>query len=369
MTNRDNLRKKLEYTRTISITEWMAKIDPDSASLLRNEDNTKRNRLGILSKVISLPYDKPEGVSLYDVINHTSKFLSLIRLRGNKKYAFRLLPLKPHLPKLRTVDKTLKDCLRWLYEQDISPNEYRIEIIPQSDKAIYSSILLITDIGVWGQIAPGKMWQLSLGLTDKPPTTFAFDFKRLLLSKQQTQIRQIILKALNYLLVENVERRKKIQRKIKAKFTKEGYLKGYFEFVVRKEKGVSFIDYNRILFEILKSTKMGLGDTKTKYIRGVGASPGNAIGKVKIVQNPHLARLHKKEIIVCRTLTIEFIPLIKKAIAVISEQGGLLSHATIICRELHKPYIINAMGATQKLKNGDRIEIDATEGVIKKLNI
>ena len=170
------------------------------------------------------------------------------------------------------------------------------------------------------------------------------------------------------MLVENAEKRKKIQKKIKAEFTKEGYLKGYFEFVVRKKKGISFIDYNRILFEILKSTKVGLGNTETRYIKGVGASPGNVIGKAKIVQNPHLAKLLKKEILVCKTLTIEFIPLIKKALAVISEQGGLLSHATIICRELRKPYIINAIGITKKLKNGDKIEIDATEGVIKKIN-
>lgn len=353
--------------KTISITEWMAKIDPDHASLLRSEDNSKRIRLKTLSQTIGLSYDQAENITLNDIINHTNKFLKLAKSQGNKKYAFRLLPLQPNLPKLRITDQSLKNCLRWFYEQDINLNKYRIELIPQGEHSIYSSILLINERGMWGQISKSKMWQLSLGLTKRLPITFTYDFKKWSFSQKNKQIEHILSSVLKQLQVKDIKKQEKLQKNLKAEFTKEGHLKGYFEFVVRHQNDISFIDYNRILYKIFKLFRPGLNEVKTKYIHGVGANPGTAIGRVKIVKNPHSTKIHKQEILVCHMLTIEFIPLIKKAAAIISEQGGLLSHSTIICRELKKPYIINVPNATKKLKNKDKIEVNADEGIVKML--
>ena len=60
-------------------------------------------------------------------------------------------------------------------------------------------------------------------------------------------------------------------------------------------------------------------------------------------------------------------PALKKASAVITDIGGLLSHAAISARELNIPCIVGVENATKILKTGDKIEIDIKNGSIKKL--
>jgi pyruvate,water dikinase len=57
-----------------------------------------------------------------------------------------------------------------------------------------------------------------------------------------------------------------------------------------------------------------------------------------------------------------------KAGAIITDVGGLLCHASIIARELGKPCIIGTQSATKVLKEGDLVEVDATNGVIRRIN-
>lgn len=55
----------------------------------------------------------------------------------------------------------------------------------------------------------------------------------------------------------------------------------------------------------------------------------------------------------------------KKAAAIITDEGGLLSHAAIISREFKKPCIIGTKIATKVLKDGQKIEVDANKGIIR----
>ena len=63
----------------------------------------------------------------------------------------------------------------------------------------------------------------------------------------------------------------------------------------------------------------------------------------------------------------EFVPAMKKAIAIITDEGGLTCHAAIISRELKKPCIISTKKATRVLKDGMKVEVNATEGYVKIL--
>lgn len=57
----------------------------------------------------------------------------------------------------------------------------------------------------------------------------------------------------------------------------------------------------------------------------------------------------------------------QRAAAFVTDEGGLTCHAAIVAREMHKPCIVGTKHATQVLKDGDRVEVDATKGVVKKL--
>lgn len=63
----------------------------------------------------------------------------------------------------------------------------------------------------------------------------------------------------------------------------------------------------------------------------------------------------------------DVVPAMKMAAAIVTEQGGITSHAAIVSRELGVPCVIGTKIATQVLKDGDTVEVDATKGVVKVL--
>ena len=61
----------------------------------------------------------------------------------------------------------------------------------------------------------------------------------------------------------------------------------------------------------------------------------------------------------------EFVPLMKRSLAVITDEGGITCHAAIVSRELKIPCVIGTKIATRKLKDGDMVEVDATNGIVR----
>lgn len=104
-----------------------------------------------------------------------------------------------------------------------------------------------------------------------------------------------------------------------------------------------------------------------KDLRGTPASYGIAQGKVKIIHNPKGQDIKEGEILVASMTRPDFVPLMKKAAAIVTDEGGITSHAAIISRELGKPCVVGTRIATEVLKDGDRIEVNANHGLIKIL--
>ncbi len=103
-------------------------------------------------------------------------------------------------------------------------------------------------------------------------------------------------------------------------------------------------------------------------LQGQTACKGIAKGKVKIIFNTHQKTTFKKGNVLVTGMTApNFLPLMKKASAIITEQGGVTCHAAIISRELNIPCIIGTKVATKVLKDGDLVEVDANKGIIKLL--
>lgn len=104
-------------------------------------------------------------------------------------------------------------------------------------------------------------------------------------------------------------------------------------------------------------------------IVGDVASRGFAKGKVRIISDPRTEAIDfiEGEILVTSMTTPDFVPLIKKAQAIITDEGGILCHAAIISRELSTPCIVGTKIATRVLKVGDLVEVDAESGLVKIL--
>ena len=77
--------------------------------------------------------------------------------------------------------------------------------------------------------------------------------------------------------------------------------------------------------------------------------------------------MKKGDILIAETTSPDVMILCEKASAIVAEQGGILSHASIVSRELNIPCIIQAVNSTKIFKNGDLVEVDANKGIIRKI--
>ncbi|MDI9312690.1 MAG: PEP-utilizing enzyme [Limnohabitans sp.] len=107
---------------------------------------------------------------------------------------------------------------------------------------------------------------------------------------------------------------------------------------------------------------------ETKEIKGSTAFGGKVQGIAKIIRNPKKQNFYEGDILITDMTRPEFVPLMKKASAIVTDQGGITCHAAIISRELKKPCVIGTKFATQILKDGDLVEVDANKGTVTKLS-
>ncbi|MFC7622061.1 PEP-utilizing enzyme [Microlunatus sp. GCM10028923] len=100
-------------------------------------------------------------------------------------------------------------------------------------------------------------------------------------------------------------------------------------------------------------------------ITGVAASPGEVVGTVRVIGSlDDFHRFGAGEILVCRTTSPAWTPLLSRAAAVITEVGSRLAHAAIVARELRIPAVVGAGGAMTSLRDGQRVRVDGTAGTI-----
>ena len=103
-------------------------------------------------------------------------------------------------------------------------------------------------------------------------------------------------------------------------------------------------------------------------IVGSCASKGKASGPVKIIRKTHdLVNFNQGDVLVTSMTRPEMVIAMKKAAAIVTDEGGVTSHAAIVSRELKIPCIIGTQIATKVLKDGDLVEVDANKGLVKIL--
>jgi pyruvate,water dikinase len=105
---------------------------------------------------------------------------------------------------------------------------------------------------------------------------------------------------------------------------------------------------------------------KKLILKGIGASPGVAKGYARIASNPSeaLEKFQKDDILVTFSTDPSWTTCLLKAVAVVTETGGVLSHAAIVSREFGIPCVVGAKKARKVLKDGMRIEVDGTNGFV-----
>lgn len=154
---------------------------------------------------------------------------------------------------------------------------------------------------------------------------------------------------------------------------------GHYEFqygTLDKKKGISFFDFNdEVAYEDIDSLFQDLiiyfekGVKINGYVvKGIPANLGKAHGKCRVLLSSDLVSykdVKEGEILVTDATNPEMTLVMKKVSAIVTDMGGVTSHAAIVCRELGIPAIVGATNATQLLKTGMNVEVDAFNGTVR----
>ncbi len=147
------------------------------------------------------------------------------------------------------------------------------------------------------------------------------------------------------------------------------------------ERGKLYIVQSRPITTLSEETKSQNKSTETTNVpkgtnevslsnakiilRGLGASPGMRSGKVIFLKSSkEMSKMGRGEILVTDMTTPDFVPAMKKAAAIVTNTGGMTSHAAIVSRELGIPCIVGTKNATSILTEGMEVTVDGTHGMI-----
>jgi len=177
--------------------------------------------------------------------------------------------------------------------------------------------------------------------------------KRLNLNEEQMNY----LGYMEGLNLEKLEDLKKLEKELSKRF--------FGSFFVMNEGGEQIFveeDYKELL-----DCKNGLNShQQADEIRGSIASGGTAVGRVAVCMNiSALSKVQQGDIIVASMTRPEYLPALKKAGGIVTDEGGITCHAAIIARELGIPAVIGTKVATKNLRDGMMVELKANHGLVE----
>jgi phosphohistidine swiveling domain-containing protein len=124
----------------------------------------------------------------------------------------------------------------------------------------------------------------------------------------------------------------------------------------------------REALQFMKVNGLLIAANHAKEIKGQPAAHGLVRGRVKICRTSNeINKIKTGDILVTAMTTPDFVPAMRRAAGIITDEGGITSHAAIVARELKKPCVIGTKVATQILHDGDMVELNANQGIIKIL--
>jgi pyruvate,water dikinase len=143
------------------------------------------------------------------------------------------------------------------------------------------------------------------------------------------------------------------------------------EFAI--EKGKIYIVQTRAVTTHVKKeeAEKSLAEAERKeegkevLVSGVGSSPGVATGVVRIVHGMQdISKVQQGDILVTVMTTPDLVPVMAKSSAIVTDQGGMTCHASIVGREMGLPVVVGTQNATKVLRDGMRVTVDAYAGKV-----
>ncbi len=155
--------------------------------------------------------------------------------------------------------------------------------------------------------------------------------------------------------------------KISQKLQDHYYFPQDSEWALEKDK--LYIVQTRPITTIEKTAEVNTKNNNqintTPILKGISASPGIGTGVVKVLKSPkEIDKIKTGDILVAPMTSPDYVPAMKKASAIVTNEGGMTSHAAIVSREMGIPCIVGTKNATKVLKDGEVVTVNGTTGEI-----
>lgn len=157
-----------------------------------------------------------------------------------------------------------------------------------------------------------------------------------------------------------ISHKKADRRLLTARLKSHGFLRIGGKFSTLEKQDVA--ELGRAIHKQINSS------AAVDLLTGQPAFPGLVTGRIRVIQTiADISTMKRDEILVAPMTNPDYMPAIRKAKAIITDEGGILAHAAIVSRELEIPAVLGTKIASQALKSGDLVEVDANQGVVKIL--
>lgn len=142
--------------------------------------------------------------------------------------------------------------------------------------------------------------------------------------------------------------------------------KGYAIIALDKQVTSIYGESANELQAAFRSYLFSVHDLGRREVKGSPAFMGKVSGRVKVVLNHRdISSVEEGDVLVTSMTTPEFTIAMGRASAFVTDEGGITCHAAIIAREMKVPCVVGTRNATKVLKNGDYVEVDANNGVVR----
>ncbi|MBX6388885.1 MAG: phosphoenolpyruvate synthase [Frankia sp.] len=113
------------------------------------------------------------------------------------------------------------------------------------------------------------------------------------------------------------------------------------------------------------AARTGRGDAGAPLLTGLAGSPGVATGRVRILRSPdEHDRFQDGEVLVAPMTSPDWVPVMRRAAAIVTDSGGMTCHAAIVAREMGVPCVVGARSATTAVTDGQVVTVDGTHGTV-----
>jgi len=135
-------------------------------------------------------------------------------------------------------------------------------------------------------------------------------------------------------------------------------------------ENIHWTNNNTNYIQDLEGVSESKEEHKEEQLQGMCAFAGKVMGRARIVVTNDFRNIpfHEGDILIAVSTNPILMPLMLKCGAIVTDEGGMLSHATIISRELKKPCVVGTKRATSVINDGDMVEVDAEKGIVKKIS-